>query len=306
MPALHKFLKVVLQESGEHVLITAGEVHLQRCIRDLEEFYAKIQINASQPIVPFRETIMAPLEPISTGSAGRVQIETPGKRFSMRLRAVSLPEEVTNVLEKHVDIIRTTLQSRCHGSSEHTVEEIQANEKLSLQWQGKITKLYHQLNQAFVMGGWGENATDRILSFGPRRCGPNVLLNHTSLNLPSPWNKNPPDTVVERTTLEFLNSVINGFQLATLAGPICEEPLHGVAFIVEDITIVVDHLSAPLSFGEDNNDSGHFQQQCRSFTGQIMSAVKDGCRRAFTNQPQRIMAAMYNCSIQVSGEVVGK
>lgn len=37
-----------------------------------------------------------------------------------------------------------------------------------------------------------------------------------------------------------------------------------------------------------------------------MSAVKEGCRRAFQSQPQRLMAAMYKCSLQVSGEVVGK
>ncbi|XP_057380327.1 elongation factor-like GTPase 1 [Daphnia carinata] len=316
MPELIKGLKllnqadpcvqVVLQESGEHVLVTAGEVHLQRCLQDLEECYAKIQINASQPIVPFRETIMAPLEPISTDNAGRVQIETPGKRLSMRLRAVSLPEEITNVLEKNVDVIKTMLQSQCPGHLEPT-EEIKTSQKISLQWQSKVFKLHHQLNHAFGVNGWGDNAADRILSFGPRRCGPNVLLNYTPLTLPSPWNKNPTHAVFERTTLECLNSIINGFQLATLAGPICEEPLHGVAFIIEDIAIAVDQL-APLSHGEDgdNNNSGQHQQQCRSFSGQIMSAVKDGCRRSFTNQPQRLMAAMYNCSIQVSGEVVGK
>ena len=33
---------------------------------------------------------------------------------------------------------------------------------------------------------------------------------------------------------EYDNSVITGFQLAVQAGPICEEPLMGVAFFVED------------------------------------------------------------------------
>lgn len=30
-------VQVFVQESGEHVLVTAGEVHLQRCIDDLKE-----------------------------------------------------------------------------------------------------------------------------------------------------------------------------------------------------------------------------------------------------------------------------
>lgn len=37
-----------------------------------------------------------------------------------------------------------------------------------------------------------------------------------------------------------------------------------------------------------------------------MSAVKEGCRKAFQAQPQRLMAAMYSCSIQVNAEVLGE
>lgn len=29
--------EVLIQETGEHVLVTAGEVHLQRCLDDLRE-----------------------------------------------------------------------------------------------------------------------------------------------------------------------------------------------------------------------------------------------------------------------------
>ena len=42
---------------------------------------------------------------------------------------------------------------------------------------------------------------------------------------------------------------VNGFQLATLAGPICEEPMHGVAFIIEAWNLEVEGDSGwgPLS-----------------------------------------------------------
>lgn len=52
--------QVKLQDSGEYVIITAGEVHLQRCVDDLQERYAGIPIRTSDPIVPFRETIIPP------------------------------------------------------------------------------------------------------------------------------------------------------------------------------------------------------------------------------------------------------
>lgn len=33
-------VQVLVQETGEHVIITAGEVHLQRCVDDLKERYS--------------------------------------------------------------------------------------------------------------------------------------------------------------------------------------------------------------------------------------------------------------------------
>jgi len=32
-------LQVIMQETGEHVIVTAGEVHLQKCLDDLRERY---------------------------------------------------------------------------------------------------------------------------------------------------------------------------------------------------------------------------------------------------------------------------
>lgn len=49
-------VETLIQDTGEHVILTAGELHAERCIRDLVERFAKIQIHSSKPIVPFRET----------------------------------------------------------------------------------------------------------------------------------------------------------------------------------------------------------------------------------------------------------
>lgn len=35
-------VKVLIQETGEHVIVTAGEVHLQRCLDDLRERYTHL------------------------------------------------------------------------------------------------------------------------------------------------------------------------------------------------------------------------------------------------------------------------
>lgn len=51
-------VEVYLQETGEHVLVAAGEVHLQKCLDDLEKEYACVKLKVSAPIIPFRETVI--------------------------------------------------------------------------------------------------------------------------------------------------------------------------------------------------------------------------------------------------------
>lgn len=40
--------------------------------------------------------------------------------------------------------------------------------------------------------------------------------------------------------------------------------------------------------------------------GQLISIMKDTCRKAFQNQHQRLVTPMYSCTIIVSNEVLGK
>ena len=47
-----------VNDSGEYILSTCGEVHLQRCITDLVTDYAfGVKVQVSEPIVSFKETI---------------------------------------------------------------------------------------------------------------------------------------------------------------------------------------------------------------------------------------------------------
>jgi small GTP-binding protein len=69
MPKLAEGLKILKRvdpaiemyydEKGDTVLEASGEVHLDRCIKDLEDEFAKVEIVASEPIVTFKETIIS-------------------------------------------------------------------------------------------------------------------------------------------------------------------------------------------------------------------------------------------------------
>ena len=51
------FLQCTIEESGEHIIAGAGELHLEICLKDLEEDHACIPIKKSDPVVSYRETV---------------------------------------------------------------------------------------------------------------------------------------------------------------------------------------------------------------------------------------------------------
>uniref|UniRef100_A0A023F2G3 Ribosome assembly protein 1 n=1 Tax=Triatoma infestans TaxID=30076 RepID=A0A023F2G3_TRIIF len=339
LPALIKGLKllnqadacvqVFVQETGEHVLVTAGEVHLERCLDDLKYRYAKVDINASAPIIPFRETVVLPptIDMVneiiqdqphlqkkqlsatdeSVDKDGVVTITTSNKQSTIKILCVPLPKEVTDLLEKQHNLLKlldsyTNTKNvinlvedfdSLNMNNNSTINADVVIKKTDKHWK-EILSFKEDLDKTLRQCGglWAENNfVNKIWSFGPRRCGPNILINeiedYQNRNV---WNQVNAD-LLESKLIEYDSSFINGFQLATLAGPLCEEPMMGVAYFIKDWRInevtTVSGVYGPLS-------------------GQIMSAVKEGCRRSFQAQPQRLMAAMYTCNIQANSEVLGK
>ncbi|KAK2919595.1 hypothetical protein Q8A73_001799 [Channa argus] len=355
--------EVLIQETGEHVLVTAGEVHLQRCLDDLRDRFAKIEISVSEPIIPFRETVVRPpkvdmvnedlgkqqkvaiihqvkedtsqghsSETLYVDPSGLVTLTSPNRLTTVSVRAIPLPQEVTRLLESSSDLIRTLEQvnlSLREGKSPDV-----SNGTLEA-----IAGLKAQL-ECLLQGRKWRNAVERIWAFGPRRYGPNILLNSVEgYQRPSVWQclaRGDHPAVLR----DFDNSIVSGFQLATLAGPMCEEPLLGVCFSVERWDI---HLSGPpqnqhsmeqhsishealaKSRVEGSSEmlvevngatAGHSQARCSTesssadcygpVSGQLIAAMKEACRQAFQAQPQRLVAAMYICEVMATAEVLGR
>lgn len=81
---------------------------------------------------------------------------------------------------------------------------------------------------------------ERIWSLGPRNFGTNILLNLSDYKHPNFWSVlgTDDDDSVAKTDAEvdvrrdYNSSFVNGFQVTTAAGPLCEEPMQGVCFVV--------------------------------------------------------------------------
>jgi ribosome assembly protein 1 len=182
--------------SGEHVILTAGELHLERCLKDLRERFAKCEIQAGEPIVPYRESIVAAAEmnPPKDPNLprGTVVGETASKHVSVRLRVRPLPPSVTEFLGKNAGAIKKLYsERRGEEDGEHAPNTVAGAEHDGMQEAEQreigqsldFPEFKKQLKEAFEEAKgqkeiWAD-VIEKITAFGPRRIGPNILVDAT-------------------------------------------------------------------------------------------------------------------------------
>merc|ERR1712072_1181564 len=82
----------MITESGEHVVAGAGELHLEICLKDLEEDHAGVPLKISDPVVSYRETV--------AGESSMTALsKSPNKHNRIYLTAQPLAEEVCKDIE---------------------------------------------------------------------------------------------------------------------------------------------------------------------------------------------------------------
>ncbi|PGH27673.1 hypothetical protein AJ80_00688 [Polytolypa hystricis UAMH7299] len=302
--------------NGEHVILTAGELHLERCLKDLRERFAKCEIQAGEAIVPYRETIIRTPEMAPPKNPdlprGTVMAVSSSKQVTIRLRIRPLPATVTEFLGKNSRTIkRLYAQKRERGmkdadvsdtSSSADAEDTEESTQPLLSLDEFRTELKSAFNEAEEQDVW-DDIVDRIMEFGPRRSGPNLLADATlsrscskllvsGSDHPSPQNTADQNSSVDqerRGTQLFSDKISHAFQLATYQGPLCHEPIQGIAVFIEEVTVTAS----------EDEDIGRL-------TGEVIRLVKDAVWQGFLDWSPRILLAMYSCEIQASTEVLGR
>lgn len=296
--------------SGEHVLLTAGELHLERCLTDLKERFARCDIQAGEAIVPYKETTIRveEMKPPANKELGRGVFigVTSSKQVSITVRVRPLPGNATTFLLKNSGAIKKLYAERnakddsdnANGTHEDQ-ESIEADDDI-LEGKGlSYDELKSQL-QAALENGKGREAwkgtINQIAAFGPRRTGPNLLIDATKDGcLQKIFGANSDSkgpAIDEKLSAAHLSDKITyAFQLATNQGPLCHEPVQGIAVIVEDVTITPseDDASARDSLGR--------------LTGEVIKTVQYSIRQGFLDWSPRLMLAMYSCEIQASSKL---
>jgi len=81
------------EESGEHIVAGAGELHLEICLKDLRDDFTGIELIISEPVVSFRETV-------TETSSVEVLSKSPNKHNRLHMRASLLHEDIVKLIEK--------------------------------------------------------------------------------------------------------------------------------------------------------------------------------------------------------------
>ncbi|KAJ7919280.1 eukaryotic translation elongation factor 2 [Mycena leptocephala] len=129
-----------INENGEHIVAGAGELHLEICLKDLEEDHAGVPLKKSDPVVPYRETV-------KTESSIVALSKSQNKHNRLYMKALPLEEELTQAIEAGKISSRDDFKVRAR---------ILADEH-----------------------GWDVTEARKIWAFGPDTTGPNLMVDVT-------------------------------------------------------------------------------------------------------------------------------
>jgi len=133
-------VQCIIEESGEHIIAGAGELHLEICLKDLEEDHAGIAIKVSDPVVSYRETV-------SEESTFVCLSKSPNKHNRIYMKAAPLGEGLPEAIDKGDIAPRQDLKDR----GRFLVEKFE----------------------------WDATEARKIWCFGPEGTGPNLLVDCT-------------------------------------------------------------------------------------------------------------------------------
>jgi ribosome assembly protein 1 len=215
-------------------------------------------------MVPFRETIVDHIfttEDTITETAATIShnkeeekfviIQTPNKQSTVKILAVPLPLDVVELLDANNETLKA------FSDKKENKEQADYLEKPILDLKEKLNRIIRD-NKSKALT---PEMIDKIWSIGPKKCGTNILLNLVgNFDYQNFWDTktNEKSTSSDDKRLVYDSSFINGFQLATLAGPMCGEQMQGVCFMILDWVIDNDDESGVQSHGPFSGEWAFF------------------------------------------------
>jgi len=133
-------VQCIIEESGEHIVAGAGELHLEICLKDLEEDHAGIPLKKTDPVVSYRESVSEESDILCLS-------KSPNKHNRLFMKACPLNEELSNEIDGGQVNPRDDFKIRARN----------------------LVEKYE----------WDATEARKIWAFGPEGTGPNLLVDVT-------------------------------------------------------------------------------------------------------------------------------
>jgi len=130
-------VKCYIEESGEHIVAGAGELHLEICLKDLREEFTGIDLITTDPVVSYRETVYSKSNQVCLS-------KSPNKHNRLWVTAEPFQEGLSEAIEEGEIGPRDEPKKRARILSEKF--------------------------------GWDLTESRKIWAFGPETTGPNLIL----------------------------------------------------------------------------------------------------------------------------------
>lgn len=275
----------VLQENGQYVLMTAGHVHLEKCIEDLKNFTG-LDFKLSSPMVQLRETVVLPANKTEAPYKSKILSEMG---INIQISAYPMPSVVETFVTENFTLLKKIEFTKYDSeiidySNKYGTEKAYKNPYTS----SAINQLKERFEQTFLEAEskWTQ-ASNRVLAFGDIRNDCCMLMNFSKdFEGRSIFHKTDPNDPVTY----LYKSIVNGFQLAVRAGPICDEPIKNVLFSIKQLELTTDF----------------FENRGSLVTGIILKEVKDLVYKSFSLMQPRLMEPMYSARMTIDTNMTGK
>jgi elongation factor 2 len=130
-------VRCYIEESGEHIVAGAGELHLEICLKDLQDEFTGVELKTTDPVVSFRETV--------TDKSNQTCLsKSPNKHNRLYLTAEPFADGLSEAIEDGKITPRDDPKARARELSEKY--------------------------------GWDVTEARKIWCFGPETTGPNTLV----------------------------------------------------------------------------------------------------------------------------------
>ncbi|XP_036382653.1 elongation factor 2 [Megalops cyprinoides] len=116
-------VQCIIEESGEHIVAGAGELHLEICLKDLEEDHACIPIKKSDPVVSYRETVSDDSDQVCLS-------KSPNKHNRLYMKARPFPDGLAEDVDKGEVTARQELKQRARYLAEKYEWEVAEARKI--------------------------------------------------------------------------------------------------------------------------------------------------------------------------------